>query len=176
MITFSDEQAASSPAFLMTSTGKLNTPEAAAPTTVVFFTTRKDAIIRGKQQLHLPRNTVPPAPPARNRPVRYPIRARRLRATKLVSGGALTGLLAELEESGFVSHRPAFGKHSEDVVHYLADEYSLFYLRWIERHRTASDGVWITKRGSPAWRAWSGLAFESVCLKHFRVAWRPGSP
>jgi hypothetical protein len=26
--------------------------------------------------------------------------------------------------------------------------------------------VWTTKRGSPAWRAWSGYAFEGICLKH----------
>jgi len=48
----------------------------------------------------------------------------------------------------------------------LIDEYSLFYLKWIEGHRGSADNVWINKRGSSAWRAWSGYAFEGICLKH----------
>ncbi|MBX3227457.1 MAG: hypothetical protein KIT84_13970 [Labilithrix sp.] len=53
----------------------------------------------------------------------------------------------------------------KEAVYHLADEYSLFYLRWIEGHRASTSGFWVTRRTSPAWRAWSGLAFEAVCLK-----------
>lgn len=91
-----------------------------------------------------------------------------LEAAEMGSGGAATKLLDELEASGFIMRVPAFGMKTKDAVYRLADEYSLFYLRWIERHRGASDGFWITRRTSPAWRAWGGLAFESVCLKHRR--------
>ncbi len=48
----------------------------------------------------------------------------------------------------------------------VGDESSLFYLRWIEKHRSRARNVWATKRSSPAWRAWSGYAFEGICLKH----------
>lgn len=93
-------------------------------------------------------------------------RSELLHVTGIPSGGTITGLLEELEESGFVTQAAGFGKRAKDSVYRLADEYSLFYLRWIERHRGASDGFWITRRTSPAWRTWSGLAFEGVCLRH----------
>jgi hypothetical protein len=91
-----------------------------------------------------------------------------LEAAELGSGGAATKLLDELEASGFLMRVPSFGLKTKEAVYRLSDEYSLFYLRWIERHRGSSDGFWITRRTSPAWRAWGGLAFESVCLKHAR--------
>lgn len=50
-----------------------------------------------------------------------------------------------------------------------SDETSLFYLNWIEGHRSSGPDVWLKKQASPAWKAWSGYAFESVCLKH---AWQ----
>ncbi|HEX2688300.1 MAG TPA: ATP-binding protein [Kofleriaceae bacterium] len=87
-------------------------------------------------------------------------------AAGLTSGGGASRVLDELEESGFLLRTPALGRPVKDAVIRLIDEYSLFYLRWIERHRGSADHVWINKRGSPAWRAWSGYAFEGICIKH----------
>jgi hypothetical protein len=91
-----------------------------------------------------------------------------LAAAKLDSGGAATKVLDELEESGFILQMPRLGRTKRESVYWLADEYSLFYLTWISRHRSSSaeTGVWLRKQGTPAWRAWSGLAFEAACLKH----------
>jgi hypothetical protein len=92
-----------------------------------------------------------------------------LAAAKLGSGGAATKVLDELEESGFLLQMPRLGRVKREAVYWLADEYSLFYLTWIARHRSsvsAETGVWLRKQGTPAWRAWSGLAFEATCLKH----------
>lgn len=91
-----------------------------------------------------------------------------LEAADMGSGGAATTLLDELEVSGFLMRVPAFGAKTKDALYRLADEYSLFYLRWIEPHRGSADGFWTKRRTSPAWRAWGGLAFEGVCLKHAR--------
>jgi uncharacterized protein len=82
------------------------------------------------------------------------------------SGGRLSRTLEELEESGFVLRTTRFGHDVKDSKYRLGDEYSLFYIRWIEKHRSRARSVWATKRGSPAWRAWSGYAFEGICLKH----------
>ena len=84
----------------------------------------------------------------------------------LTSGGAASRILDELEESGFVLRTPEFGHPVKDTVIRLIDEYSLFYLKWIERHRGRADNVWLNKRGTAAWRAWSGYAFEGICVKH----------
>lgn len=89
-----------------------------------------------------------------------------LTAASLGSGGAATKVLDELEESGFILQVPRLGRTRRDAVYWLADEYSLFYLTWIAGHRGSAEGVWMRKQGTPAWRAWSGLAFEAICLKH----------
>ena len=89
-----------------------------------------------------------------------------LAQTDIGSGGAATKVLDELEESGFIMHLPQLAHAKRDAIYWLADEYSLFYLTWIEKHRGRADGVWMKKQGTPAWRAWTGLAFEATCQKH----------
>src|SRR5581483_10260801 len=89
-----------------------------------------------------------------------------LSATGRSSGGSTTRMLLELEESGFVKAQPQFGNIAKETVYRLVDEYSLFYLQWIERYRGTGAGAWLARRSSPAFRAWSGLAFEALCLKH----------
>jgi len=89
-----------------------------------------------------------------------------LTALKLKSGGRLTSVLRELEESGFVRSIGPFGRYRKETLYQLADEYSLFHLRWIERRRGGGDGTWLSLRGTPRWRAWSGYAFEEICHKH----------
>lgn len=85
-------------------------------------------------------------------------------AAGLTSGGSTTRLLDELDSSGFVSRLPQFGLETKDTVCRLTDEFSLFYLSFIEPGR--GSGGWLSRRGSPQWRAWSGYAFEGVCIKH----------
>ena len=93
-------------------------------------------------------------------------RAQLLAATGLGSGGSITKVLDELEQCGFVAQMPRLGHAKRDAVYWLADHYSLFFLKWIAPHRGSARGAWQRKRASPAWRAWSGLAFEAVCLRH----------
>lgn len=82
------------------------------------------------------------------------------------SGGTVTRTLDDLEECGFVLRTPQLGHAVRDAVYRLADELSLFHLRWIEPHRGQGSSVWQKRRGTPAWRAWSGYAFEAICHKH----------
>jgi hypothetical protein len=93
-------------------------------------------------------------------------RAELLAATRLGTGGATTKVLEELEESGFIVQLHQLDRRKRESVYWLADHYSLFYLRWVERHRGRTSEVWLRKQGTPAWRAWTGLAFEAVCLQH----------
>ncbi|MGK0189690.1 MAG: AAA+ ATPase superfamily predicted ATPase [Verrucomicrobiales bacterium] len=83
----------------------------------------------------------------------------------LSDGGRLSTIIKELEESGFVRATLPFGKKKKDTRYRLSDEYSRFYLRWIESWR-GDTGGWLKMRGRPAWRAWSGMAFEELCMKH----------
>ncbi len=82
------------------------------------------------------------------------------------SGGRLTQTLRELEEAGFISSHIPFQKKSKDTVYRLTDEYSLFYLKWIENKRTTGSGSFLKKINTPGWRAWSGYALEALAHKH----------
>jgi len=91
-----------------------------------------------------------------------------LAAAGLPSGGTATGRLDELAESGFIRMTIPFGKREKDALIRLADEFSLFHHAWISPlgRKSADDGHWLKQRGTPRWRAWSGYAFETACLKH----------
>ncbi|GGB07035.1 AAA family ATPase [Puia dinghuensis] len=87
-------------------------------------------------------------------------------ACKLRSGGGTTYLLDELEQSGFITAYTPFGKTSKDNIYKISDEYSLFYLRFIEPNQDGGPGTWGTIATGASWRSWSGIAFESICQKH----------
>ena len=82
------------------------------------------------------------------------------------SGGSTTKMLEELLESGFVQQYFPFGKATKDAVFKLCDEYTIFYLKFIENSKAFGEGAWLNKSQSPAYRTWCGLAFENICLKH----------
>jgi len=48
----------------------------------------------------------------------------------------------------------------------LTDFYSLFYLRFIKDIQIHDKNHWLSVIDSPVYRAWSGYAFEQVCLCH----------
>ena len=82
------------------------------------------------------------------------------------NGGTLTTVLGELEESGFISKSFPYGKKIRDSIYRLSDQYSLFYLKFIKDQYRTGAGSWLSRIDSPAWRAWSGYAYESICLHH----------
>jgi AAA+ ATPase superfamily predicted ATPase len=84
-------------------------------------------------------------------------------------GGTLTTTLRELEESGFISKSYPFGKKIRDSVYRLSDHYTLFYLKFIKDQHSSGAGSWLNRIDSPAWRAWSGYAYESICLQHINT-------
>lgn len=87
-------------------------------------------------------------------------------SSKLSSGGTVTKVLTELEESGFIAAYIPFDKTSKEAVYRLTDEYSLFYLKFVERSRATGEGTWVRLSEGSSWKSWSGFAFEAICLKH----------
>lgn len=81
----------------------------------------------------------------------------------LKDGGTFTKILKELEWCDFIASTQPFGKKKKDALYRLQDEYSIFYLKFIE----GKDRVnWKQLSGSQSWKSWSGFAFESICIKH----------
>jgi len=94
-----------------------------------------------------------------------------LKAAKLLPGGSATTILEELEESGFIMSMQAIGKQQKEKLFRLIDEYSLFYLSWIDPIkgnvlRNFDPEYWNKKYKTPSWYTWAGYAFENICLKH----------
>lgn len=84
----------------------------------------------------------------------------------LSSGGTTTKLLEELEQSGFISQYILFDRTARDSIYKLSDEYSLFYLKFIEDSRATGAGTWLRLGTGASYISWGGFAFEMVCQKH----------
>ncbi len=92
-------------------------------------------------------------------------RTEMLTKSKIGSGGTLTKTLLELEESGFIEKYVPY-RGTKDSVYRLTDEYSMFYIKYIEKTRPSNRGVWIKLHGQQSYRIWSGFSFETICIKH----------
>ena len=81
------------------------------------------------------------------------------------TGGGLTRMLSALEKSMFVTPYVPF---SENLTKYrLSDPFCMFYLKHVKDNRDVTP-YWQSKFNSPTMLAWSGNAFEDVCLAHIR--------
>jgi hypothetical protein len=89
-------------------------------------------------------------------------------STGLPTGGRLTTTLTELESTGFILRTVPFGKTARDSLYRLIDAFTLFHLRWGFSRGATQEGTswWIHRRSTPPGVAWSGYAFENVCLSH----------
>lgn len=93
-------------------------------------------------------------------------RAEILEKSKSISGGGITSVLEELEQSGFITSYYPYGKKRREKIFRLTDAYSLFYLHFIETNKDQKEGVWQQLSQSQAYKSWSGYAFENICLTH----------
>lgn len=81
-------------------------------------------------------------------------------------GGPVTKALEELQQSGFITSYHPFGKKKKDRLYRLTDEYSLFYLHFMEDKSNEGAGTWNHLSQTQQYKTWSGYAFESICIKH----------
>ena len=89
-----------------------------------------------------------------------------IKACKLTSGGGTTQLLEELSQSGFITPYIPFDKTAKESTYKLTDEYSHFYLKFIENSKFKGAGTWTRFSTGASWQSWAGIAFEGICIKH----------
>jgi len=93
-----------------------------------------------------------------------------IKKTGLKSGGTLNKRLEELISAGFVQSFIPYQGSSNEHYYRVIDEYSLFYLKWIDpvvsQGQLFTKSYWQTKINTPEWNSWAGYAFENVCMKH----------
>ena len=81
-------------------------------------------------------------------------------------GGTLSGILDDLEQCGFIRAYQSIGKSRKDTMYQLIDTYTLFYYKFIQANRQRDEHFWSRSLTTPMYNAWSGLAFERVCMQH----------
>jgi uncharacterized protein len=84
----------------------------------------------------------------------------------LSEGGNTSKVLEELEQSGFITACYPFNKRKKDMLYRLTDEYSLFYLRFIEHNKGSGSDTWNQLSQTQTAKVWQGYAYENTCLKH----------
>ena len=87
-------------------------------------------------------------------------------ATDLSNGGGLTQVLEELEFSDFIRGYYVFNQKKRYRRYRLIDEYSNFYLRFIEHRKNDGDNLWSAISSEQSYRTWRGYAFENLGLRH----------
>ncbi len=86
--------------------------------------------------------------------------------SKIPSGGDFSLKLDELIQSGFVSEHQYYQNKKQLSLYRLSDEYSRFYLKFIENTKNGGAGTWVRFHKKQSYVSWSGFAFETLCLKH----------
>ena len=89
-----------------------------------------------------------------------------IKKSKQYGGGAFTRALDELIASGFISKYLPFDKKSKNTLYRLSDEYSKFYLKYIEPYKNQGENFWKTMFQKQSYISWAGFNFETICLKH----------
>lgn len=89
-----------------------------------------------------------------------------IKISGLPSGGRITRVLDELEKSGFIQQTIPFDKTSYEGIYRLMDEFSIFYLKFMDKGKVGGTKTWASICTTQAYAIWCGMAFEAVCMKH----------
>ena len=81
-------------------------------------------------------------------------------------GGTLTKALTNLINSDFIIGYNQYGNKKKGTIYCLTDMFTLFYLRFVETRSVLDSNVWQRMVDTPQVRAWQGLCFEIVALRH----------
>jgi uncharacterized protein len=81
-------------------------------------------------------------------------------------GGSVTNILKELVQCDFVVQQNSFFGKKNKITFRLIDEYSIFYLSFMEGHKNIANDYWMQKAQTNVYKIWSGYAFENVCFRH----------
>jgi len=89
-----------------------------------------------------------------------------IQLAKVPNGSSTSIVLEELEQSDFIMAYHPYKKKKKDKLYRLIDEYSLFYLRFIENTAYAGKGTFTQLSNKQTYKIWCGYAYESICMKH----------
>ena len=86
--------------------------------------------------------------------------------SKVPNGSSASKVLEELEQSDFIMAFHPFKKKKKDKIYRLIDEYSLFFLKFIEDSAYEGAGTFLQLSSKQKYKIWCGYAYEGICMKH----------
>jgi hypothetical protein len=89
-----------------------------------------------------------------------------IKITGLDDNGNLSQMLENLEYCGFIRKYYQIGNKRKNALYQLMDNYTLFYFQFIKGKTAIDINFWSKTMGKANYYAWSGLAFERICLIH----------
>ena len=95
-------------------------------------------------------------------------RAELLEATKLHNNAQFTKMLEELEYCRFIRKYQDYSNKARQTTFQLIDSFVHFYYSIIAKNQYQDEQFWSHSILSPAYHAWSGFAFEILCMNHIR--------
>lgn len=84
-----------------------------------------------------------------------------------LNGKYLTTVLTNLQQCDFIESYGNYGKKGS-TVYRLVDFYSQFYLKFLKGNTTKDHKWWSHNLDDTGIRAWQGLTYELICLRHHR--------
>ncbi len=83
-----------------------------------------------------------------------------------ISEASLSRALEELVDCDFISFYDPLVNKKKEAIYKLTDLYSLFYLKFIKANKGNGKGTWQLLSAKSTFTAWSGYAFENICMMH----------
>lgn len=89
-----------------------------------------------------------------------------IQTAKVPNGSSTSQVLEELEQSDFIMAYHPYKKKKKGKLYRLTDEYSLFYLKFIENTAFSGEGTFLQLSNQQEFKIWCGYAYEGICMKH----------
>ena len=89
-----------------------------------------------------------------------------IKNSKHATSGLLSRCLEDLENCGFIRRYQAIGSKTKNAIFQLIDNFTLFYIRFLDGKKNLDKDFWSKIQISPIYHNWCGLAFERICLLH----------
>jgi len=89
-----------------------------------------------------------------------------LAKTGLSSGGYLSKVFRELEQSGFIKIVPQFPQTTRDARYKICDFFILFFRKFLKDQPYVDERFWQNTLSRALQSSWYGIAFERLCFSH----------
>ncbi len=90
-----------------------------------------------------------------------------VKTLKIPENGNFSRVLEDLEHSGLIVRSNNYGQKYNGVYR-LMDNFSLFYLKYMQENKSNDEAFWSHSYTSSVRLAWCGLAFERLCFQHIQ--------